>query len=62
VKKWLPILSLLLFGALPAFANQAAQGFCTVGNVNALTQGLKSTNTLQGSYPQCQVSVFVHGT
>lgn len=48
--------------SLPAMANQAAQGFCTVGNTPALTQGLESTNTLQASFPQCQVAVYVHGT
>lgn len=62
VRKWIVLLSLCLFACLPAFANQAAQGWCEQGNVTALTQGLNSTNTVQGSYPQCQVNVYLHGT
>ena len=49
--------------SLPAFAQyQAVNGQCSVGGVHAVTQGLNSTNTLVGSYPQCTVTVFLTGT
>lgn len=62
MKRFALALSALLFCCLPAFANEAARGFCEVGNTSALTQGLASTNRLQASYPKCTVTVLLHGT
>lgn len=45
-----------------ALANQAYQGSCTTGNTKVLTSGMASTNTLMASFPQCVVSVYIHGT
>lgn len=56
------LLSVLLV-ALPSSAQYFPfQGNCTVGNTPALTSGLKSTNTLQASYPKCTVTVYATGT
>ena len=52
----------VLCGTMSAYANQRAQGFCTVGGKPVVTQGLNSTNVVQASYPLCTVKVFVHGT
>jgi hypothetical protein len=57
------LLALALFGCMTANAQLGAlQGFCTQGGVPATTQGLKSTNNLQGVIPSCTVSVFLHDT
>lgn len=65
MKKVIWILVLLGAGLLAGAASaqtQALQGFCTVGNVKAITQGTNSANTLQGSYPRCTVTVYLTGT
>ncbi len=36
-------------------------GWCEDGNQQVTTSGLTSSTTVQGSYPQCTVTVFVHG-
>ena len=38
------------------------QGFCALGGTSSITQGLRSTNNLQGVIPACTVTVFLHGT
>lgn len=60
-KKLLLFPILLLAGALPARANQAVHGFCETGNQPVIVSGLTSTTTVQASYPQCTITVFVTG-
>jgi hypothetical protein len=53
---------LLLLSALPARAQYAnARGWCEDGNQNVITSGLTSSTTEQGSFPQCTISVSIHG-
>jgi hypothetical protein len=57
--------SLCIFLMLSAAAfgqNGAVEGFCTQGGVLAKTQGLSSTNQLQGVIPSCLVTVYYTGT
>jgi len=61
MRKLLLLLS-IFWTALPCLAMERAQGFCTVGGKKVVTQGLQSTNTVMASYPQCQVTVYAHGT
>lgn len=63
MKRFLWLLPLLLFAtARPASAQLAnAQGWCESGNMLVNTSGLLSTNLVQGSFPQCTVSVSIHG-
>lgn len=58
------LLSLGIFiGSLSAQQTTGAVNlFCQDGNVKASTQGAPSTNTLQGSYPKCTVTVYLTGT
>ena len=44
-----------------ARANEGWRGWCEDGNQPALTSGLASTSLEQASYPQCVVTVLVHG-
>jgi hypothetical protein len=46
----------------PAFAEQGYQNFCQKGGVTVVTQGLNSATKVQGSSPQCLVTVYVTGT
>src|SRR3974390_1967422 len=53
---------LLLLSARPASAQLAnAQGWCESGATVVVTSGLQSTNQVQGSFPQCTVTVNIHG-
>jgi hypothetical protein len=63
MKRWL-ILLFAMLGALPLARaqNGAVTGFCVQGGVPATTQGLGSTNTLQGVIPSCTITVFYAGT
>jgi hypothetical protein len=61
VKRLLIILALFL----PSLAGAQLfphQNWCEIGGKPSQTQGLTSTNNLQGSYPGCLVEVFVTGT
>ena len=62
--KRLAFLALILFGfAASSFAQNAPfQNFCVQGGVSSVTQGLGSTNKLQGIIPSCTVTVFLTGT
>lgn len=61
VKKLL--LLALLFLPTAALAQIGAfNGFCDRGGVPAVTQGLKSSNNLQGDIPSCTVTVYLTGT
>lgn len=56
---------LFLFLAVGAKAQTSFPSYfnwCQTGNVPALLSGLSSTNTLQGSYPACTVTVYLAGT
>ena len=58
---------LLLFLACLVAVPVAAQtvpytGFCTQGGVSSITQGLGSTNKLEGIVPSCTVTVYLHNT
>lgn len=58
------ILTTLLF-AIPLLGHAQLGSFqsnCEVGGTKAITQGLNSTNSLQGSWPGCLVTVYGHGT
>jgi len=46
----------------PASANVAASFWCEVGAQVVLTSGLSSANMVQGSYPQCLVTVYPAGS
>lgn len=59
--KWLPWL-LLAFASIARAQTSPIQDWCEGGSVKAQTQGLQSTNTLQGSYPRCTVTVYITGT
>lgn len=53
----------LLFISSPLFAQYGAiNGYCNLGATKAKTQGLNSTNYLQGVIPQCTVTVYQTGT
>lgn len=57
------LLFLALFISSPLFAQYGAtSGYCNLGATKAKTQGLNSTNTLQGIVPQCTVTVYLTGT
>ncbi len=65
MRRSLLVVALLLaaFTATKAHAqNFPIQQDCTVGGVSAITQGLQSTNKLQGSWPGCLVTVYYAGT
>lgn len=62
MRKFLYILTLTLMPVLAHAQNFPFQSTCTVGNTKANVSGIQSVNTLQGSYPQCTVSVFLTGT
>src|SRR5208282_5779947 len=47
--------------AAPAWANQAATGWCQLGGQVIVTSGLQSLSTAQVSYPGCTVTVSVVG-
>ena len=57
---------LLLIGAASATGQTVIAGaytnYCQAGNQKASTQGLSSSNTLQGSFPGCTVAVYLTGT
>ena len=53
---------LLLLSAIPASAQLSnARGWCEAGAQTVTTSGLVSTTFVQASFPQCQISVSVHG-
>src|SRR5271154_2208652 len=41
--------------------NVASRGWCETGNTPVITSGLTSVTLVQVSYPQCTVTVFIHG-
>jgi hypothetical protein len=55
------IMSLVVLCAPAARANANIQGWCESGNIQTLTSALPSTNVVQGSFPQCTVTVYAHG-
>jgi uncharacterized protein (DUF736 family) len=56
------LLVVLLAGSASAQTYVNYHGFCQTGNTPAVVGGVSSSNTLQGSYPSCQVEVYNHGT
>jgi len=57
--------TLFLLALLPLSAigqTAAVNGFCNQGGTPALTQGMSSTNKLQGITPSCIVTVYLTGT
>jgi hypothetical protein len=59
------LLFCLIAGGLcvPASAqNAAVQGWCELGGIKVSLQGMTSTNTVQASYPRCNVTVYLTGT
>ena len=61
MRKLLLLFPLLLLAPLLARADEGIQGFCEDGGQVVVTSGLNSTTQVQASYPQCQVSVLIHG-
>ena len=59
MKKLLLFLACLF--ATPAFANQAARGWCESGAQVVVVSGLPSTTQVQASFPSCTITVSVHG-
>ena len=55
-------LTSLLILPLSARANEAVNGWCQDGAIPVITSGLTSTTLVQGSFPQCTVTVYIHGT
>lgn len=53
---------LLCLFVTAAVANQRYSNFCQQGGKNVSTGGVLGTPKVQGSYPQCQVAVFLTGT
>jgi len=56
------VLFTLLMLPLLAWANQPAQGWCSVGGVRVSVSGLSSAGYVQASYPGCTVTVYNTGT
>jgi len=62
LRRLLWLLPLFLLSALPAHAQfPNAYGWCEAGAQNVITSGLQSTTLVQASFPQCTVSVSIHG-
>lgn len=59
--KWLPFILFSLSSVARAQLGSIT-GFCTAGTAQAVTQGMKSTNSLQGVVPRCLVTVYATGT
>src|SRR5271154_2522372 len=64
MKRWWIVTSFFaaFFAPLAHAQYGSFQANCEVGGTSALTQGLNSTNKLQGSWPGCLVTVRIHGT
>jgi hypothetical protein len=61
---WLRLVVVVgLFLSLPALASarEGWRGWCEQGNKSVITSGINSTNKAQVSFPQCTVTVFLHG-
>ena len=56
------LLAVLLLSSYGAWANVAASGWCEEGAQVVLTSGLASANEVQGSFPQCLVTVYPTGS
>ena len=58
------LITALLLCPLPVFSQTAALPvqYCTQGGIQAKTQGLNSSNYLQGIIPSCSVTVYLTGT
>ncbi len=56
------ILALALLLSSIGIANQRYNGYCQQGGKSVVTAGVSGTPKVQGSYPQCQISVFLTGT
>jgi hypothetical protein len=61
MRRILYLLVMLLCSASYAYANDNAQGWCEQGATLVITSGLTSTTNVQGSFPACTISVYVHG-
>jgi len=61
MRRILLILLFALLAPLAARANSNARGWCESGNIPVITSGLTSTNVVQGSFPQCTITVLIHG-
>ena len=60
MKSKLIILSLMF--SISALAYQRVQGWCEKGAQKVTTSGLRSTSSVQGSFPACTVTVYVTGS
>lgn len=56
------LVALIALFAVPSRAqNAAVRGWCETGATPVITSGLTSTTLTQVSYPNCTVTVFIHG-
>jgi parallel beta-helix repeat protein len=53
---------LVFFLAASLYGNQRYSNFCTQGNKTVIVGGVSGAPKVQGSYPQCQVTVYLTGT
>lgn len=60
-RRWLLAIAFILLAPAIAHAREAAHGWCELGNRPVVTSGLTSSTLVQASYPQCTVTVLVHG-
>lgn len=56
------VILLLATTASVSSANQSYHGFCEQGAKTVVTNGVSGAPRVQGSYPQCTVTVYVAGT
>ena len=59
--KKLGLIFVFILLCAPLFAMQHIQGYCEQGGQVVTTYGMDSTTKVQRSYPQCTISVAVHG-
>lgn len=62
MRKLATLLFLLLVSLTPAFARVRTFGWCEVGNTVVTLQGFNAPQLVQGSYPQCTVTVYKSGS
>lgn len=62
MKKCLFALFLALLATVSLHARQRAYGYCQQGGKVVVTSGISSVTLVQGSYPQCTLTVYLTGT
>jgi hypothetical protein len=62
MRRSIQLLILILAVGSMAYANERYNGSCQQGGKTVVTSGVSGTPRVQGSYPQCQVAVYLAGT